>query len=162
MTIQENLQTIADSTAAIKQAIIDKGGDASGDISTWAVAINEISGGGSGGNDDITFTGICSYEMMDIVLTGNLNKLPTFATGNGVMHICAIYKTSGGLITDNAYIRNGNLGPYTLRIDCGEPIMGTEQPGLFIIEMYTDYGTKFVVHAVKFINEPSYGGTNPT
>ena len=44
-TISENLQTIADSTSAIKQAIIDKGGDASGDITTWADAISGLSGG---------------------------------------------------------------------------------------------------------------------
>lgn len=48
-TIAENLQIIKDSTDAIKQAIIDKGGDVSGDISTWAEAITGISGGG---NDD--------------------------------------------------------------------------------------------------------------
>ena len=41
-TIQENLQTIADSTSAIKQAIIDKGGDVTGDITTWADAILNI------------------------------------------------------------------------------------------------------------------------
>lgn len=46
-TISENLQIIKDSTDAIKQAIIDKGGDVSGDITTWADAISGISGGGS-------------------------------------------------------------------------------------------------------------------
>lgn len=46
-TIAENLQTIKDSTDAIKQAIIDKGGNITGDITTWADAINGISGGGS-------------------------------------------------------------------------------------------------------------------
>lgn len=46
-TIAENLQTIKDSTDAIKQAIIDKGGTIEGDITTWASAINGISGGGS-------------------------------------------------------------------------------------------------------------------
>ena len=46
-TISENLQIIADSTAAIKQAIIDKGGAIEGDITTWADAISGISGGGS-------------------------------------------------------------------------------------------------------------------
>lgn len=46
-TIAENLQIIADSTTAIKQAIIDKGGEITGDITTWASAISEISGGGS-------------------------------------------------------------------------------------------------------------------
>lgn len=47
-TIAENLQTIKDSTDAIKQAIIDKGGTVEGDISTWAESIgNIISGGGT-------------------------------------------------------------------------------------------------------------------
>lgn len=46
-TISENLQTIKDSTDAIKQAIIDKGGTIEGDISTWANVISGISGGGS-------------------------------------------------------------------------------------------------------------------
>lgn len=46
-TISENLQTIKNSTDAIKQAIIDKGGEISGDITTWADAISGISGGGS-------------------------------------------------------------------------------------------------------------------
>ena len=45
-TISENLQTIKTSTTAIKQAIIDKGGKISGDITTWADAINAIKGGG--------------------------------------------------------------------------------------------------------------------
>lgn len=44
-TIAENLQTIKDSTDAIKQAIIDKGGAIEGDITTWASAISELSGG---------------------------------------------------------------------------------------------------------------------
>lgn len=46
-TISENLQIIADSTAAIKQAIIDKGGDITGDITTWADAIRGLSGEGN-------------------------------------------------------------------------------------------------------------------
>lgn len=49
-TISENLQTIKNSTDAIKQAIIDKGGEISGDITTWADAISGIESGGSGGN----------------------------------------------------------------------------------------------------------------
>lgn len=47
VTISENLQILKDSTDAIKQAIIDKGGEISGDITTWADAISGISGGGS-------------------------------------------------------------------------------------------------------------------
>ncbi len=44
--ISENLQTIKNSTYAIKQAIIDKGGKISGDITTWANAISAIESGG--------------------------------------------------------------------------------------------------------------------
>lgn len=42
-TISENLQTIKNSMNAIKQAIIDKGGEISGNITTWADAIMAIS-----------------------------------------------------------------------------------------------------------------------
>jgi hypothetical protein len=45
-TISENLQTIKNSTDAIKQAIIDKGGTIEGDITTWAGAISGIESGG--------------------------------------------------------------------------------------------------------------------
>jgi hypothetical protein len=48
-TIAENLQTIKDSTAAIKQSIINKGGEISGNITTWASAIDAIETGGGGG-----------------------------------------------------------------------------------------------------------------
>ena len=45
-TISENLQIIKNSTDAIKQAIIDKGGEISGNITTWADAISAIKSGG--------------------------------------------------------------------------------------------------------------------
>ena len=45
-TISENLQTIKTSTDNIKQAIIHKGGEISGDITTWADAISAIESGG--------------------------------------------------------------------------------------------------------------------
>ena len=41
-TISENLQILKDSTDAIKQAIIDKGGTIEGDITTWANSINNL------------------------------------------------------------------------------------------------------------------------
>lgn len=53
-TISENLQIIKDSTDAIKQAIIDKGGTIEGDITTWADAISGIESGGGG--ELLTFT----------------------------------------------------------------------------------------------------------
>ena len=45
VTVADNLQTLVDSTKAIKQVIIDKGGNIEGDITTWADAISKISGG---------------------------------------------------------------------------------------------------------------------
>ena len=45
-TISENLQILKDSTDAIKQAIIYKGGTIEGDITTWADAIQGIENSG--------------------------------------------------------------------------------------------------------------------
>ena len=89
-TISENLQIIADSTAAIKQAIIDKGGDVTGDITTWANAIEGISGGGntpSTGKNDVTFydydgTVLHSYAKDDFLA---LSELPEFPTRQGLI-----------------------------------------------------------------------------
>ena len=72
-TISENLQILKDSTDAIKQAIIDKGGEITGDITTWAEAINGISGGGSGGSEE------------EIIFTGNFLNEPGGAYISGVI-----------------------------------------------------------------------------
>ena len=58
-TISENLKTIKDSTMAIKQAIIDKGGEV-GDLTTYADAIINLPSGGGDVNptaekNDVTF-----------------------------------------------------------------------------------------------------------
>ena len=71
--ISENLQIIADSTAAIKQAIIDKGGAIEGDITTWADAISGISGGGSSSEEEITFTGHMDEEPAGLYIRGVLS-----------------------------------------------------------------------------------------
>lgn len=41
-TIEEKLQIIADSTSAIKNAIIEKGGEISGNLTTYADSINNL------------------------------------------------------------------------------------------------------------------------
>lgn len=64
-TITENLQTIKNSTDAIKQAIIDKGGTIEGDITTWADAISGISGGGSDNLKILNFVGNESRVYID-------------------------------------------------------------------------------------------------
>ena len=93
-TIQENLQTIADSTAAIKQAIIDKGGNIEGDITTWANAINGISGGGSDNLKILSFGGHGSRLYIDGMTWGEW--------------VDSIYNTRD---TYGVFYKNGDTGP---------------------------------------------------
>lgn len=131
-TIAENLQTIKDSTDAIKQAIIDKGGTISGDISTWASAITGISGGG-GSDEEYVFTGTLSCSRSIVTITGNLNKFPDNADRN---YLLALGWFSGGLCYTSHFITN--TGPYTLTVDFDEPIMGNEIPAICILNIVSD------------------------
>lgn len=54
MTIAEKLTTISDATKAIKQSIINKGQTPTGDITTYATAIDVTSGFG-GTNTTVLF-----------------------------------------------------------------------------------------------------------
>lgn len=76
-TIAENLQIIKDSTDAIKQAIIDKGGDVSGDITTWASAINAIESGSGGAGSVFKITN---------KLNGQLFGGPTYVSTESLLH----------------------------------------------------------------------------
>lgn len=60
-TITENLQTIKDSTMAIKQAIIDKGGEV-GDLTTYADAIANLPSGGSDVNPTAAKNAVTFYD----------------------------------------------------------------------------------------------------
>ena len=103
-TIQENLQTIADSTAAIKQAIIDKGGEITGDITTWANAINGISGGGSGGSgEEIIFTGNFIDEPGGVYISGVLSK-----TFDSMKRVIVITQGDGGTLCSSAVLSAGD------------------------------------------------------
>lgn len=63
-TISENLQIIKNSMDAIKQAIIDKGGEISGDITTWADAIMNIQSAPQQTVNRITYTSSgCTAEF---------------------------------------------------------------------------------------------------
>lgn len=75
-TIAENLQTIKDSVKDIKQAITNKGGSISGDITTWASAIDGIQtgGGGSDTTEQVVFN--CKIDD-EGALVGSLNYLPS-------------------------------------------------------------------------------------
>jgi hypothetical protein len=84
-TIAENLQTIKDSTAAIKQSIINKGGEISGNITTWASAIDGIETGGGGEvtkEKDVNFydydgTILHSFFKDEFLALSSLPDLPT-------------------------------------------------------------------------------------
>lgn len=147
-TISENLQTIANSTAAIKQAIIDKGGDVSGDITTWASAISGISGGGSS-EEEYVFTGTMSYGVTEITISGYLNKIPD----NSRNYLLILGRNPGGLCYGQQYVNN--TGSYTLTVDFMEPI-SSEIPAICILNII---GGTHTIIPVKFEEEIS---TDPT
>lgn len=84
-TITENLQTIKDSTMAIKQAIIDKGAEV-GDLTTYANAIANLPSGGGDVNptaekNDVTFydydgTILYSYTAEEFLTLTETPPLP--------------------------------------------------------------------------------------
>lgn len=61
-TIAENLKTIKDSTAAIKSAIIDKGGTIEGNLTTYASAIANLPSGGGDVNPTATKNAVTFYD----------------------------------------------------------------------------------------------------
>ena len=115
-TISENLQIIADSTAAIKQAIIDKGGEITGDITTWADAISGISGGGSSvGEEEITFTGDFDSEPGGISINGYISK--SFDT---MKRVIALTWGDGGLLF-RTYNLQSNMTDISMSLSSDSP-----------------------------------------
>jgi hypothetical protein len=127
-TISENLQTIKSSTEAIKQAIIDKGGTISGDITTWADAISGISGGSSDG-DPITFTGTISYSGSTMYLNGVLSSKPETS---GPVYLVLLYLGTS-IAASKWFVMEAGV-TMTPSIDAGEPLMGSEMPALCLVE----------------------------
>ena len=113
-TISENLQTIADSTAAIKQAIIDKGGTIEGDITTWASAIEGISGGDEYDN---VFFGTAEINSLYYDIYGEL--LQPFDE-DGI--ILAIAKYNNRFLLGYSNILYGNIDTYVeISLNVDEP-----------------------------------------
>ena len=92
-TISENLQILKNSTDAIKQAIINKGGTINGDITTWASAISNIQSNNT--EEEITFTGTLESIWGMQSVAGNLNKLPDDCLGTYCVYIIVHHTTSG-------------------------------------------------------------------
>lgn len=101
-TISENLQIIADSTDAIKQAIIDKGGTISGDITTWASAISGISGGGSSSNK--IFSGIGEINTLYYDILGSLDS-PFDENG----YVVAVGLYGSKILASKSYLMIANI-----------------------------------------------------
>ncbi len=153
-TISENLQTIKDSTEAIKQAIIDKGGTISGDITTWAEAISGISGGG-GAEEEITFTGTISKTSTSTSVTfqidGSLSKRPSNMSSYSNLYLAV------GLVSDEGAVFNTcsivvtiNNFSFTHSLSIPPVLPGTQvpdyKPALFVIgkDIDNEYITRIV------------------
>ena len=133
-TISENLQTIKSSTEAIKQAIIDKGGDVTGDITTWADAISGLSGGGSS-EEEIDFIGTITIDTT-IKVSGTVQSYPS--TAFSYIYFVALYMGDMGVYTTSksiCYSRNVNLS-----LSINEPVMMADpkRVRLFISTLTSD------------------------
>ena len=160
-TIQENLQTIADSTAAIKQAIIDKGGNIEGDITTWASAISGIETGGGSGNSGITeeeivFRGTKSSQATSVNIVGTLYAPENI--NRGYLVIMDYYMM---LRTSYQHI-NSSITSINMSINYDEPLALNVSIDPILILMYSlpgdTYG-KWRAKIVPFVSE-SGGSSN--
>lgn len=151
-TIAENLQTIKNSTDAIKQAIIDKGGTINGDITTWADAISGIETGGGSTEPEYIFTGALSYSGSTVTITGCLNKIPD--TGRNYLLVLGVHPAMPSMLCyANHFI--SSTGPYTLTVNFEES--NGEIPAICILNILRD--THNII-PVKFIIQQSGGSTN--
>ena len=136
-TISENLQILKDSTDAIKQAIINKGGDITGDITTWADAISGLNGEGSGNDtEEISFVGTMSQQVTSINLDGTLYAPESIRRGYLVMmdYYMMLRTSTPSSITNS-------VTSLSMSLDYDEPLSGSETPVLIL--MYDLLGDEF-------------------
>ncbi len=120
-TISEKLQTIIDSTSAIKKAIIEKGVTISGDITTWAAAISSIQNGGESSG------GAGSIFKITNKLNGKLFGGPNYVTERDLLHT---YNFEGGTLGSNVIIANYDPNNVGAEVFPSQKVWGTG----------TDYG----------------------
>lgn len=151
-TISENLQTIKNSTDAIKQVIIDKGGTIEGDITTWADAISAIQTGGGSAEEEITFRGTLTTNMTKIIISGTIDSKPQHS---GSLYFCALGSTTGSIICESQSITLTDIIDITL--DMGEPMMDANNTNFIIIG--SNYSGRCPIWKVNFIGTSS-GSSN--
>ena len=144
-TIQENLQTIADSTAAIKQAIIDKGGTV-GDITTWADAISGISGGGGESENNITLSGTISRTNRRAQISGTLYPLPDNCIRG---YLVAISHNGSVIVTASTYV---NPSDPTISFSLNFDEIVDPKTSIVLVFMYALEGDVFGTFRVKLVD----------
>ena len=103
-TVAENLEILYNSVQNIKQAITEKGGDVSGDISTWSESIRNV------GSSD----GPGSVLKISNKLNGQLFGGPSYLSSGEILHV---YEFEGGepsslmLIPINSYSMQNEIFP---------------------------------------------------
>lgn len=143
-TISENLQIIKDSTDAIKQAIIAKGSSIDGDISTWANAINNISGGNSTEAEYI-FTGTVSKNGSYLNINGTLNKSPYPDFTTGVCNIVVILLSdTAQAVVGHAFASPDDNAVYNISINIGTELELPKNIPMFLLNYFNVAQVKFV------------------
>lgn len=135
-TITEKLQIIKNSTNAIKEAFINKGGYINGDITTWANAINEMKIDNYI-EQELIFTGMKN----DSNINGYLNYLPYENT-----IIQGIYFYDNELIIGNKQI----LTNIDTLIELTPVVTNSNIIGIFVYDMDNEFNS---FKSVKFIQQ---------
>lgn len=122
-TISENLQILKDSTDAIKQAIIDKGGTIEGDITTWADAISGIENGTS--SKELLLFKINSLEETRLYESGmTFGEWIESVYSNSSLQFREFYISNGNIVTTNlGYLYETNVDRNVLATDRIHPIL---------------------------------------
>lgn len=115
-TISENLQIIKNSTDSIKQAIIDKGGEISGDISTWANAISAIESAGSG-SEPIKFYCTASIDSSGTATyTGYFENADFLESFGGNARLFIVYHSSVSIV-GSSFVSSHNYSSITFTVN---------------------------------------------
>lgn len=85
-TISDKLQAVLDSKAAIKAAIIAKGGSAGDVLSEYASAIENLP---SGGDDSLLLYGILGVNEFDLTVPNDVNIIPDYCLSSNkkIQHV---------------------------------------------------------------------------